>query len=327
MFARILLSAVLLAISACAPAPAAAPLAAPTTPSLQTVKMVHVPSVLFAPLYVAIEKGYVREQGIDLQLDRAAAGQDAMPLIANGQLDAVVGGFSAATFNAVQRGLDLRIVASMGRQPASGYPSALMVRKDLLDTGAVKGMQDLRGRKVAISGGEGSTGSYWMATKLRPAGLDLKDIQMVNMGFPDMVAAFSSGSIDAGFPSAPATTQIHNAGTADFFGGVTAPGASAVGVTYGGPFLKGRPDVARNLLAALIKGAHDVQGQGYFAPENLDAYAKYTGTPVETLKTMDAYDFDPNLAPDTATLMDMQRVFIAEGVQQGEPIPAERFIS
>src|SRR5439155_906886 len=83
----------------------------------------------------------------------------------------------------------------------------------------VKSMQDLKGRKVAISGGEGSTGSYWMATKLRPAGLDLKDIDMVNMGFPDMVAAFASGAIDAGFPSAPATTQIRAAGTADFFGG------------------------------------------------------------------------------------------------------------
>src|SRR5919199_1295904 len=316
----------LVGLTACAPAPAASPGPGATTPSLQTVKMEHVPSVLFAPLYVAIEKGYMREQGIQPQLDRAAAGQDAMPLIANGQLDVVVGGFSAATFNAVQRGLDLRIVASMGRQPASGYPSALMVRKELLDSGAVKGMQDLRGRKVAISGGEGSTGSYWMATKLRPAGLDLKDIQMVNMGFPDMVAAFSSAAIDAGFPSAPATTQIHNAGTADFFGGVTSPGASAVGVIYGGPFLKGRPEVARKLLAALIRGAHDVQGPGYFAPDNLQAYAKYTGTPVETLRSMDAYDFDPNLAPDTATLLDMQRVFIAEGVQQGEPIPTERFV-
>ena len=323
---RVLASLLLLAAACAAPAPTAAPTPAPTAAALETVKMVHVPSVLFAPLYVAIEKGYVREQGIDLQLDRAAAGQDAMPLLANGQLDVVVGGFSAATFNAVQRGLELRVVASMGRQPASGYPSALMVRRDLLDSGAVKDMRDLKGRKVAISGGEGSTGSYWMATKLRPAGLDLKDIQMVNMGFPDMVAAFSSQAIDAGFPSAPATTQIRNAGTADFFGGVTAPGASAVGVTYGGPFLKNRPEVGRRLLAALIKGARDVQGNNYFAPENLAAYAKYTATPVETLKGMDAYDFDPNLTPDIATLADMQRVFIAEGVQQGEPIPTERFV-
>jgi NitT/TauT family transport system substrate-binding protein len=114
-----------------------------------------------------------------------------LSVVANGQVDAVVGGFSAATFNAVIRGLDLRIVASMGRQPHQGYPSALMVRKDLLDSGAVKQIQDLRGRKVALSGGMGATGAYWMSTKLRPAGLSLAD------SFPDMIAAFKSKAIGA----------------------------------------------------------------------------------------------------------------------------------
>ena len=331
----------LLASVACAPAPAA-PASAPQGPATphgtqaggaqpagaaQTVKMIHVPSVLFAPLYVAIEKGYLRDQGIELQLDRAAAGQDAMPLLASGQIDVLVGGFSAATFNAIGRGLDLRIVASMGRQPHQGYPSALMVRKDLLDTGAVQDIKDLKGRKVAISGGIGAAGSYWVATKLRPAGLTLKDIEIVNLGFPEMVAAFQSRAIDAAFPSAPATTQIRNAGTADYFGGVTEPGASAVGVAYGGPFMKNRPDVARKLMVALIKGARAVQGSGYFAPDNLEAYARYTATPVETLKMMDAYEFEPNLAPDEKTLTDMQRVFIAEGAEQAaEPIPAASYI-
>jgi NitT/TauT family transport system substrate-binding protein len=271
---------------------------------------------------VALARGYIREQGIDLQLDRAAAGQDAMPLVANGQLDVVIGGFAAATFNAVSRGLDLRIVASMGRQPHQGYPSALMVRKDLLNDGTIKGIPDLRGRKVALSGGIGATGSYWMATKLRPAGLTLKDIEVVNMGFPDMVAAFKTKAIDAAFPSAPATTQIRNDGTADYFGGVTLPGASAVGVTFGGAFMKNRPAVARRLLIALVKGARDVQGDGYFSPQNLEAYATYTATPVEILKTMDPYEFDPDLGLDVQTLQDMQQVFIGEGIEQA-PTPID----
>jgi NitT/TauT family transport system substrate-binding protein len=289
--------------------------------------MVHVSSVLFAPLYVAMARGYMRDQGIDVQLDRAAAGQDAMPLVANGQLDVVVGGFAAATFNAVVRQLDLRIVASMGRQPRQGYPSALMVRKDLLDSGAVKNLKDLRGRKVALSGGIGATGSYWMATKLRSVELTLKDIELVNMGFPDMVAAFKTRAIDAAFPSAPATTQIKNDAFADYFGGVTSPGASAVGVTFGGAFMKNRPDVARKLLMALVKGARDIQGDRYFAAENLQAYATYTDTPIDTLKAMDPYEFDPDLGLDVQTLQDMQQVFIAEGVEQAkEPIPPASYV-
>jgi NitT/TauT family transport system substrate-binding protein len=289
--------------------------------------MVHVPSVLFAPLYVALARGYMREQGIDVQLERAGAGQDAMPSLASGQLDVVVGGFSAATFNAVGRQLDLKIVASMARQPRQGYPSALMVRKDLLDSGQVKDIRDLRGRKVALSGGVGATGSYWMAIKLRASEMTLKDIEPVNMGFPDMIAAFKTGAIDAAFPSAPATTQIRKDGTADYFGGLTQPGASAVGVTVGGPFLKSRPDVVRKMLMALVKGAREVQGDGYLAPDNLQAYSTYTETPVETLKAMDPYEFDPDLGLDTQTLQDMQQVFIAEGVQQpAQPIAPSLFV-
>lgn len=291
------------------------------------MRVVHVPAVLFAPLYVAIEKGYFRDVGIDLQLDRAAAGQDVVALVANGQLDVLVGGFSASTFAAVERGLDLRIVASMGQQPREGYPSALMVRKDLLDSGAVKEVQDLKGKKVALAGGVGATGSYWMAVKLRSAGLKLKDVEVVSLGFPEQVIAFQNKAIDAAFPSAPATTQIKNAGTADFFGGVTEPGASAVGVTFGGPFIKNRPEVAQRVMVALVRGARDVQGQGYFSPENLAAYSKYTATPVETLRGMDPYAFSPNLEPDVKTLQDMQQVFITEGVLNlREPLPASRYV-
>ena len=63
---------------------------------VQTVKIAHAPSLLFAPLYVAIEKGYFAEQGIEVSLETVTAGQDAMALTANNQLDATVAGFSVA---------------------------------------------------------------------------------------------------------------------------------------------------------------------------------------------------------------------------------------
>jgi len=129
--------------------------------------------MLFAPLYVAIDKGYFAEQGIEVQLETVTAGQDAMALAANNQLDVVVAGFGVATFNAVERGLELKVVGSMGRQPRDGLPSALMVRKPLLDSGEVKELADLKGRKVGLAGGMGATGSYLMAVKLRQAGLTL----------------------------------------------------------------------------------------------------------------------------------------------------------
>lgn len=306
--------------------PAVKPSGAARAGPIEAVKVAHAPSVLFAPLYVAIEKGYAREQGLEIQLEAITAGQDAMALAANNQLDVVVAGFGAATFNAIDRGLDLRIVSSMGQQPRQGYPSALMVRKDLLDGGQVKEIGDLKGRKVALSGGIGATGSYWMAAKLRGAGLSLKDIEVVNIGFPDQVLAFKQAAVDAALPPAPFTNQILQDGSADYFGGPLSPGASAVGTVYGSGFIRDRAEVGRRLMTALIRASRDLQGDQIKSDEHLQIFATYTNIAVDTLRTMDPYEFDPNLTPDVTTLTDMQHVFIDEGVLRfAGPISPDRW--
>ncbi|HLH24925.1 MAG TPA: ABC transporter substrate-binding protein [Chloroflexota bacterium] len=295
--------------------------------AVETVRVAHVPSTLFAPLYVAIEKGYVQEQGVKTQLEQVTAGQDAMALTAQGQLDAVVGGFAAATFNAIDRGLDLRVVGSMGAQPQSGYPSALMVRQDLLDSRQVQSIADLRGRKIAVAGGLGSTGSYWVANKLGEGGLGLRDVDVVNMPFPDMVTAFKASAVDAAFPPAPFTTEITKDGTAAYFGGPIRPGASAVGMVYGPAFRGERDATARRFFTALVRGARDLQGDGYFADEHLQIFAKYTNLPIETLRNIDAYGFDPDMKPDIDTLLDMQRVFFDAGILTfSPPLTADRIV-
>src|SRR5438045_571509 len=66
-------------------APAAAAPAAPAPsppPAPQTVRFAQVPTTVFAPLYVAIEKGYFQEQGIVPELEIVTAGQDSMSLVA-----------------------------------------------------------------------------------------------------------------------------------------------------------------------------------------------------------------------------------------------------
>jgi NitT/TauT family transport system substrate-binding protein len=290
------------------------------------VKVAHAPSLLFAPLYVAIEKGYAAEQGLDISLETVTAGQDAMALTANHQLDAVVAGFSVALFNAVDRGLDIKVVGSMGTQPKQGRATALMVRKDLLSGGQVKEMKDLKGKKVAVAGGNGSTGAYLLATKLRDGGLTLGDVEIVNLAFADQVQAFKQGAIDAAIPPAPFTEQIRQDGTADYFGGVFTAGSSSVGIIYGPSLLKERNDVGKRLMASLVKGSQAIQGDAIKSEENLAIFSKYTRIPVETLRSMDPYDFAPDLAPNVQSLMDMQEVFIKEGqLKLAAPLPPERW--
>ena len=314
------------AVPAAATAPSiAAAATAPIGP--ETVRVAHVPSTLFAPLYVAIEKGYMQEQGVTAQLEQVTAGQDAMALAAQGQLDVVVGGFAASTFNAIDRGLDLRVVGSMGAQPPAGYPSALMVREELLASRQVQTVADLRGRKIAIAGGAGSTGSYWVAIKLREAGLTLRDVDIINMPFPDMVAAFKTNAIDAALPPAPFTTEILRDKSAEIFGGPFRVGAAAVGTVYGTSFRRDRDAAGRRFFVALVRGARDLQGEQALSDQNLEIFSKYTRLPVDTLRSIDPYGYDPDLKPDTETLMDMQRVFFDSGILVFNPaLTVERVV-
>src|SRR6185312_12176366 len=147
-----------------------------------------------------------------------------------------------------------------GVAPANADPSALMVRTDELQSGAIKSIADLKGKKVALSGGVGATGSYYMALLLAKSNLTLKDIEVVNIGFPDTVAGFKNKSIDAGLPPAPFTTEILKEGTAQIpdFGHLVA-GVSGTGTAYGQHLLRQDRQLGQKFFDGLVRGAADVQ--------------------------------------------------------------------
>ncbi|HVA23384.1 MAG TPA: ABC transporter substrate-binding protein [Chloroflexota bacterium] len=310
------------------PATSAGAAASPAASGLTTLKVAHAPSTLFAPLYIAIDKGYMKQQGIDVSLTTVTAGQDAQAFLATGQLDAAVAGIAAATFNAVNQGLDIRIVGSMGAAPANADPSALMVRADELDSGAVKSLAGLKGKKVALSGGVGAAGSFYMAQLLAKDNLKLSDIEVINLSFPDIVAGFKGKSIDASIVPAPFTTVILKEGSAKVpdFGHLIA-GVSGTGTVYGQHLLRQDRQLGQRFFNGLIRGAADVQGDKARDPQNLDILAKATKLPVATLKTMALYTFKPDLAPDTATYNNMQQVFIQAGVLKfPQPLPTDKIV-
>ncbi|MDE3074463.1 MAG: ABC transporter substrate-binding protein [Chloroflexota bacterium] len=311
-----------------APSPSSSSAAA-SSPAAINLKVAFVPSTLFAPLFLAIDKGYLQAQGLKVELTNVAAGQDAMAFLSNGQLDAAVGGISAGTFNAINQGLDVRIVASMGAAPAGRDPSALMVRSDETASGAIKSPADLKGKKIGITGGNGSTGAYYLAKILAGGHLTPKDVDLENLSFPNQVVGFKNKAIDAALPAAPFTTEILSQKTAEIasFGHLEA-GRSGVGVMYGSRLLTKQPDLGKKLLAALIKGAADASGPHAKDPANLEILAKYTKLPVQTLQTIALYDFRPDLSPDTDTYLDMQKVFIQAGwLKLAQPLPAEKIVS
>jgi hypothetical protein len=121
------------ASSAVAQAPALKPLDPP-----QAVRVAYVPIMKFATAYVAEARGLFKKYGLDVKLDSVKSGTEAIAFLDKGSVD--VGGISivASLWSAWNRGLDIRVIAPGALDPMTDGPTKLIVRKDLIDSGAVK---------------------------------------------------------------------------------------------------------------------------------------------------------------------------------------------
>src|SRR5579875_2555432 len=183
---------------AAAAAGGAAAAAQPAPPApVATVKLAYLPLLTHGSFMVAFEKGYWRELGLEVEGTQFGGSDQAMPFLANGQIDVAGGSAGAGFLNALSQGVTSRMVATLGGVRPDGLSgAALMVRKDNYDSGLYTKPADLRGKRVAVNG-KGVYGEWLADRHLRLGGLTLDDVDMVILGIPDMLAGLQGGSVDA----------------------------------------------------------------------------------------------------------------------------------
>src|ERR1041385_3716079 len=99
-----------------------------------------------AVLFLGVEKGFFKEYGVEPELVYFQAAAPIATALAAGQIDVGATGLTAALYNIVLGGEKLWIVADKGRE-WPGYPlTAIIVQKELYDSGAVKTMPHLKGK-------------------------------------------------------------------------------------------------------------------------------------------------------------------------------------
>jgi NitT/TauT family transport system substrate-binding protein len=192
-------------------------LAVPVATDAQTLDVVNVAvgpgSLTFTPIYLADRLGFFKAEGLDIHfvtIDSAAL--EVAPLSV-GQIDVGGGAISAGLYNAVARGLDVRIVADLGSDPKGYGFDQLVVRKALVTSGAYKAVKDLKGKTFGITGRGISTGATVNAL-LQTAGLTYNDVKIQVMPVSDQLAALASGAIDASVMPEPGPTEAEHDGAA-----------------------------------------------------------------------------------------------------------------
>jgi NitT/TauT family transport system substrate-binding protein len=273
-----------------------------------------------AGIYIALDMGFFKEEGLDVDLVEFRVGPQIIPSLATGQVQASGLSVSPSMFNALQVGSELRLVADKGQVSRGFGWAAITVRGDL--AGAIRDFKDLKGRKIGMPS-KGASLFTQLGKALEAGGLGPNDVDLVEIGFPEMMTALANKAIDAAILIEPFVTLVVQRqvavrwkGVEDFFPFKAQNGL----VAYSEHFIKEQPDAARRWMTAHLRGVR-VYADSIADPSKAEAvYRILAGhTAVKDLSLypkMQPIDFDANGRFEVRSLELDQDWFLKLGSQQ-----------
>lgn len=226
-----------------------------------------------APLFIAQDKGYFAQQGLDVAFQFVGGGTINLQLLAMNQADIATGSPGPALWNAVARGIPVKIAAatsSLSSDPATGFTSALwlVLPKHAPDTGEIKTYADLKGKRIGVLGlGLGT--EIVLDAALQMGGLTLRDIDIKDLRGPDVLTAFVNGAIDAATEIEPFVTQ---GASKDILvrwknAAESTPGRVAAVMMFGPRLVQRGSDLGERFMTAWTKAARDYNDA--FGPKHI----------------------------------------------------------
>lgn len=209
ILAGILALTVSLSFAGCGKGPGSTPTGGEKKPVKVTLGMLRLTSS--APLFIAMEKGYFKDEGIDIDPQWFDAAQPIAVATASSKVDVGATGITAGLYNMAAKGQKLYIVADKGREEKGYSSSALLAASAEYDNGLTS-IEALKGKRVGITQ-KGSTFHYMLGRMLEAKGLSLDDVTIVPLGkLSAVMAALQSGQIDACILNEPNITKVRNEG-------------------------------------------------------------------------------------------------------------------
>lgn len=226
-----------------------------------------------APLFLAADLGYFKDErlDVDLQLSRAAA---AIAVgVAAGDYDVGATGITAALFNIVMGEAKLRIVADKGRLVPGFQFESLVVSKKAHGAGA-RSLKDLKGASFGLTT-LGSTFHYMLGNLAAQEGMSLADFQLKPLrGLANMVSALSSNQVDFAIFPEPTGSEAVSKGGGVLLGWVDDKLPYQIAVLFYGEKFAANRDVATRFMKAYIRGTRAYHDHLLKGPEQAPEFAR-----------------------------------------------------
>src|SRR5882757_4757121 len=231
---------------------AAAPLRAFSQPKPR-VKVRYnevVRSMLYAPAYVAIAKGYFEELGMDVTLATAQGGDKSVAVMLSNQADIALIGPESAIY--VQNSdSPVKIPIFCGLTATDGFMLVGREKVDKFDWSALKGKEILGFRP-------GSTPLLFLEAALRQNGLDpQKDVKLMNnVGIPARVGSWLAGQNQYAIFTEPDASHLELDGKAHFLASIGETVGPADYTTFMATdkYIRENPETIQNWTNAIYKG-------------------------------------------------------------------------
>jgi len=285
--------------------------------ALVTLRAAYLKSLSFSPLFLAMEKKYFEEEGLNIELDAVQSASDVIAFLGLGRLDLAFGNIGTPLINAGERNINVRVVAATSYYPADRAtlaPAPIIVRKPLADSGAVKTLADLKGRKVAFNT-RGGVIEYLVGGAAQRAGMQVSDFDVVTLPFPSMSAALANGAVDGAVMPEPLATAVREQGIGAVLDPNPLPAALATVLMFGPSLLEGAGEEnGKKVMRALRRAAADLDAPAkIMSADNVQIWAKHTELPASLIAKTAPYVFDPQLAVSVSDLMRQQAFLRASG--------------
>ncbi len=209
-----------------------------------------------APLYIAMQRGYFRDQGLDAEFRFFDAAQPIAAAAVSGDIDVGITALTGGFFSLAGRGL-LKVIAG-GLHEQKGWPGiGLLASKAAFDAG-LTGPAKLAGHSLGITQ-YGSSFHYIAGRIAQVEGFDLKTVTLRPLQtIQNMVAAVRTGQVDATMAIASQARPADASGEAKLIGwvGDLVPYQLTAMFARSG-LLAGDADTVRRTVRAYQRGVAD----------------------------------------------------------------------